>query len=138
MLALIKAITTIPSKTLFLKFTGPIVLFVASGVILFVCTDEDISIFWDFFYNSSLYRFFADIFFTSHEVDSSTKHDNSTKKEEASEKKSEESADEEQKTKTPNKFFKPETSTVIKAGLIVGTVIGAFTLIYKIFFKNGK
>ena len=125
-------------KSFFIKYAWRTAFFTVSGVILVMCTDEDIAAFWDFFYNSRLYKFFVDIFFTSHEVDSSANYNDPAKKEEDSEKKSEESTDKEQKSKTANKSLKPETATIIKGGLIVGAIIGVATLIYKIFFKNGK
>jgi len=134
----VKLIATLPSKIFPLKFIGCLVWFVTSGIFLIFITQEDLDIFWNYFYSSSLYRFLLDTYFIFYEADSLNNSDNSTKKEEEAEKKSEESADENQKSKTANQYFKPETSTIIKGGLIVGTIIGVATLIYKIFFKNGK
>ena len=40
--------------------------------------------------------------------------------------------------KTPKKFFIPVGSVELAVGLVVGTIVGAGTLIYYIFFKNKK
>jgi len=99
----------------------------------FYVTDADIASFLTYICNSRLYKFFADLYSITPELDPSI---NFMKKEEEHEEEFEDSENKKNQSQTKNKFFKPESPTEIKVAVIVVAIFGIPYLIFKIFFDK--
>jgi len=99
----------------------------------FYVTDADIASFLNYICNSRLYKFFANLYSITPELDPSI---NSMKKEEEHEEEFEDSENKKNQSKTKNKLFKPESPKEIKVAVIVIAIFGIPYLIFKIFFDK--
>jgi len=129
---IVKVLRCVPKKV-WLKACAFISFFGTGGLMFFYVTDADIVLFLDYICNSRLYKFFANLYSITPELDPSI---NPTKKEDEHEEEFEDSENKKNQSQTKNKFFKPESPTEIKVAVIVVAIFGIPYLIFKIFFDK--